>query len=502
MISIEAYRAAIGRFSRKAKYSSLSSTSKKDQCVDVLVFIFLVTLWLLVLYGLVLTTMYEYFHYMILFLIVVSIYTYSFWIIMKCSDILSTTHEKMAKRCELMKSPRPSQGTKVFSLVPCNYLDTFLVDGRCKYLDASVLDDGYWEYLPNRPNFRKLMNSIRNCLQMIFCYNTLNIIILCSCLCIGNEILSRMCSNNEILSRMYSNSSLHDLESYSVSFLKLSQLLLAGDVESNPGPVNHTETPKGKGRPKKSSKKSFNFGKPKVLDFTSIVNDNRFLKETKLIHLRDIKLWSNMCQTTSTKSQYNSRPELNCKVSLIQANIVNIKVDAIVNAANMTLLGGGGIDKVIHETAGSELKRKCEKFQILDSHSIRCYTGDCKVTDTVGCKLNCTYVFHTVGPKVEDNDLMNMYEVALTDCYQNCLQNILAFKVKSIVFPCISTGLFNFPNREAAHIALDSVRSWLETYHAEIEQIIFCTYKDEDFDIYEKLMPEYFPISAQFPAQT
>ena len=99
-----------------------------------------------------------------------------------------------------------------------------------------------------------------------------------------------------------------------------------------------TGTQKGKGRPKKTSRKSFNFGKPKVLDFTSIVNDNVFLKESNLIHLRDIKSWNNMCQTTSKKSQYKFRPELNCKVSIIQANITNIKVDAIVNAANVTLL--------------------------------------------------------------------------------------------------------------------------------------------------------------------
>ena len=390
MISIEAYRAAIGRFSRKANCSSLFSTSMRDQCVDAVHFIFLVTLWLLVLYGLVLTTMYEYFHYMISFLIVVSIYSYSFWLIKESSDILSTSVEKMAKRCELMKAPIPSSGTKVSTLVPCNYLDTFLVDGRCKYLDASVLDDGYWECLPNRPKFNKLMNSLRNSLCKIFSYNTLNVVILSSCICIGNDILSRM----------NVTCGLHDLESYSVSFLKLSQLLLAGDVESNPGPVNYTETPKRSGRPKKSNRLS-NFGKPKVLDFTPIVNDNKFLRQPNLIHLQEIKPWSNMCQTNSTKCQYNARPELNCKVSVIQANIINIKVDAIVNAANVTLLGGGGIDKVIHETAGSELKRKCENFPILNSSGVRCYTGECKVTDTIGCKLNCDYVFHTGGPKVE-----------------------------------------------------------------------------------------------------
>ena len=108
MISIEAYRAAIGRFSRKSNNYSQSSPSKKDLCVDAILFIFLVTLWQLVAYGLVLTTMYEYYHYILSFLMIASIYSYSFWIVKMSSDILSTTVEKMAKRCELMKVPSPS----------------------------------------------------------------------------------------------------------------------------------------------------------------------------------------------------------------------------------------------------------------------------------------------------------------------------------------------------------------------------------------------------------
>ena len=141
-----------------------------------------------------------------------------------------------------MKASGSSTGTKVFSLVPCNYLDTFVLDGRSKYLDTSVLDDGYWECLPNRPKFKKFMNSLRNCMHMIISYNTLNVMIFASCMCIGNDLLSRM---------NIGYCGLHDLESYSVSFLKLSQLLLSGDVESNSGPVNYTETPKEKVDPRR-----------------------------------------------------------------------------------------------------------------------------------------------------------------------------------------------------------------------------------------------------------
>ena len=237
----------------------------------------------------------------------------------------------------------------------------------------------------------------------------------------------------------------HDLESYNVSFLKRTLLLLAGDVESNPGPVDsYNKTPKSKGRPKKV-KKEFK-RKPKTLDFSSIVDNNRFLKQSNLIKLSDIKSWSQMSQTTSNTTQFKSVPEFNDKVYLIQADIVKIKVDAIVNAANRTLLGGGGIDEVIHKAAGIRLKEKCEQIQPEVGTDIRCQTGHCKVTDTIGCKLNCNYVFHTVGPKVEDVKQMDYYKKLLNLSYENCLQNLLEKNVKSIVFPCISTGIFKFDN--------------------------------------------------------
>ena len=290
------------------------------------------------------------------------------------------------------------------------------------------------------------------------------------------------------------DSSKLDLELYSLNHLKLTQLLIDGDVEANPGPVNHTETPKGKrGRPKKN--KTFK-GKPRVLNFDSVVTDNRFKGQSNLIHLQDIQPWSSMSRQSSTKSQFSPRPDLNCKVSIIEASIVNIKIDAIVNAANEKLLGGGGVDEIIHATAGPELKRKCKDFPILNAHGHRCQTGHCKVTDTKGCPdMKCNYILHTVGPRVENKNLMATYKGLLRDCYENCLLNFLSNSVRSIAFPCISTGIFNFPNEEAAHVALKAVRSWLETHHAKIEQIVFCTYDDENFKIYQRLASEYFPTS-------
>ena len=107
MISIEAHRAAIGRFSRKKSYS-LSSAMKKNECIDIVLLLFLVTLWLITLYGLVLTTMHQYFHYINFFLMITLMYSYSLWILKKTLDFLCITVEKMSKRNELMRVPSPS----------------------------------------------------------------------------------------------------------------------------------------------------------------------------------------------------------------------------------------------------------------------------------------------------------------------------------------------------------------------------------------------------------
>ena len=262
MISIEAHRAAIGRFSRKAmSFSLISSAMKKTECPDILLFMYLVTLWLMTLYTLVLTAMYEYYHYIIFFVMVASMYSYSLWIVKRTCDIFCATVEKMARRNDLMRASIPSKGIKVFPLIPCNYLDTYVFDGRCKNLDTSVLDDGCCSIKIDCPKF---MISVTNGVQICLSY-TCSIIIFSSCIYIAFDILSRI--NDAYIG-------LHDLESYSVSFLKLSQLLLAGDVESNPGPgTNNSETPKGRGRPKKGTKTCTNlknFNTKRKLDFTNV----------------------------------------------------------------------------------------------------------------------------------------------------------------------------------------------------------------------------------------
>ena len=103
---------------------------------------------------------------------------------------------------------------------------------------------------------------------------------------------------------------------------------------------------------------------------------------------------------------------------------------------------------------------------------------------------------YTVGPKVENKNMLKHYENILICCYENCLQNVLDYKIKSIAFCCISTGIYKYDNRDAAHVALKTVRLWLEKNHSSIDQIIFCTYLNTDFMIYEEIMAEYFPEST------
>ena len=129
---MEAHRAAIGRFSRKTKPYSLSSALKKNECIDIVLFLFLVTIWMIALYGLVITIMHQYFQYINFILMITLIYSYSLWILKNTSDFLSITVEKMARRNELMRVPSPSKGIKDFPLTPCNYLDTYVLDGRSK----------------------------------------------------------------------------------------------------------------------------------------------------------------------------------------------------------------------------------------------------------------------------------------------------------------------------------------------------------------------------------
>ncbi|CAH2006201.1 unnamed protein product [Acanthoscelides obtectus] len=166
------------------------------------------------------------------------------------------------------------------------------------------------------------------------------------------------------------------------------------------------------------------------------------------------------------------------KISYFSGDITTLEIDAIVNAANSSLLGGGGVDGAIHKAAGSRLVEECKTLG-------GCDTGEAKITG--GYRLPAKYVIHTVGPRGEKPDL-------LKNCYTNSLKVMLANKLRSIAFPCISTGIYGYPNLPAAHVAAYAVRKHLEAHGDQVDRVIFCLFMPEDKEIYEQLLQSYFPL--------
>ncbi|MDP3920422.1 MAG: O-acetyl-ADP-ribose deacetylase [Candidatus Omnitrophota bacterium] len=165
-------------------------------------------------------------------------------------------------------------------------------------------------------------------------------------------------------------------------------------------------------------------------------------------------------------------------IEAIQGDITNQEVDAIVNAANTTLLGGGGVDGAIHRKAGSELLAECSTLG-------GCPTGQAKVTR--GYNLPAKYVIHTVGP-VWHGGTKNE-ESRLRECYENSLRLADEKGVKAIAFPSISTGVYRFPIEKASRIAVGTVRERLKQY-PQIEKVVFVCFSEADLGIYRKVLEE------------
>ncbi|RLD89705.1 MAG: O-acetyl-ADP-ribose deacetylase [Bacteroidetes bacterium] len=163
-------------------------------------------------------------------------------------------------------------------------------------------------------------------------------------------------------------------------------------------------------------------------------------------------------------------------ITLFRGDITKLKLDAIVNAANSTLLGGGGVDGAIHRAAGLELLEAC---RILKG----CETGEAKITP--GFQLPASFVIHTVGPvwhggKYREKEL-------LKQCYTNCLELALNKQLTSIAFPNISTGVYGFPKAQAAEIAISTVQEFL-TKHGSVIEITFVLFDSENEILYKKLL--------------
>ena len=161
------------------------------------------------------------------------------------------------------------------------------------------------------------------------------------------------------------------------------------------------------------------------------------------------------------------------RIEVIQGDITRVKADAIVNAANSSLMGGGGVDGAVHRVGGPAILEECRKIVARQGS---CKTGDAVIT-TAG-NLPAKYVIHTVGP-VWNGGKNNEREL-LADCYRHSLQLAVEHKCKSIAFPNISTGVYRFPKEAAAVIAVQTVRQFLTTTDA-IEQVIFVCFDEESY---------------------
>jgi len=164
------------------------------------------------------------------------------------------------------------------------------------------------------------------------------------------------------------------------------------------------------------------------------------------------------------------------KITLIKGDITEQKVEVIVNAANKTLLVGGGVDGAIHRAAGPKLLAECKKLN-------GCQTGEVKITK--GYNLPAKFVIHAVGPIYGKEN--GREKELLSSCYKNSLILAKKHKIKSIAFPAISTGVYGYPKKEATEIAVATVKNFVENDNW-FDEIRFVVFSDESFEIYKEIL--------------
>ncbi len=164
------------------------------------------------------------------------------------------------------------------------------------------------------------------------------------------------------------------------------------------------------------------------------------------------------------------------RIKLHKGDITKLKVDAIVNAANTTLLGGGGVDGAIHRAAGPQLLEECRTLN-------GCSTGEAKITK--GYMLPAKFVIHTVGPVW--NGGKHNEEILLANCYKNSLQIAEEININSIAFPAISTGVYRFPLELATKIAIKEIKNFLKK-NDTIEKVIFVCFDERTYASYKKIL--------------
>lgn len=166
------------------------------------------------------------------------------------------------------------------------------------------------------------------------------------------------------------------------------------------------------------------------------------------------------------------------ELTVIKGDITTQKVDVIVNAANSSLMGGGGVDGAIHRKGGSDILKECM--------AIRQKQGKCKTGDAVytsGGLLPCRYVIHTVGPIWDGGD--ENEEMLLASCYRKSLEIAEQLNLQSIAFPNISTGVYGYPKAEAAKVAIKTILEYAQT-ESSLKQILFVCFDDENYQLYKK----------------